>query len=182
MFVMKTHQRVFGFTANPRATRGAGPSPARCVSDRRRTLPADPFYSRSRVLAAVRKRKGLKAGLPARDNFQDRRQAAFRGTGVQPVTDHSPEPPRSPHDTSCDCADAVMLRLTGFSGPLCAIVQREHLMPFLLIFISKLQTQQKCPCSTDLFGLGGRGSGDDTPNTFFPYLQRETQMSPQILE
>lgn len=95
-----------------------------------------------------------------------------RSTHVQ-LTDHCPEPPPTHQDTSQGSIHPTMLRLTGFSGPLCAITQSEHLMSFLFILISKLQGEEKCPCSMDLFGLGGvREWGCDTQPYFFFHIFR----------
>lgn len=85
------------------------------------------------------------------------------------ATDWSlPRALRSPQDTSLGCSDPTMLRLTGFSGPLCAITQSEHLMSVLLILISELQGEEKCACNMDLFGLVRmREWGCDTQHYLF---------------
>lgn len=56
--------------------------------------------------------------------------------------------------TPQDCPDSVMLCLTGFWGPLHAIAQHEHLMPFLSIFICRFHRQQKC-LTTGAYLAGG---------------------------
>ena len=99
------------------------------------------------------------------------------GTGCSTyvqLTDHCPEPPCTHQDTWQGSIDPTMLRLTGFSGPLCAITQSEHLMSFLFILISKLQGEEKCTCSMDLFGLRRvREWGSDTQPYFFFFISSE---------
>lgn len=63
-----------GFTADLRSNTGGQAFP-QCVFDHWQILPGDPFDSASRpcqVVAETRKRKGLKEGIPALDNFLDK--------------------------------------------------------------------------------------------------------------
>ena len=63
-----------GFTADLRSNTGGQAFP-QCVFDHWQILPGDPFDSTSRpsqVVAETRKRKGLKEGIPALDNFLDK--------------------------------------------------------------------------------------------------------------
>ncbi|XP_029819719.1 elongation factor 2 [Manacus vitellinus] len=77
MFVVKAYLPVnesFGFTADLRSNTGGQAFP-QCVFDHWQILPGDPFESTSRpcqVVAETRKRKGLKEGIPALDNFLDK--------------------------------------------------------------------------------------------------------------
>uniref|UniRef100_A0A8V1AD37 Elongation factor 2 n=1 Tax=Gallus gallus TaxID=9031 RepID=A0A8V1AD37_CHICK len=77
MFVVKAYLPVnesFGFTADLRSNTGGQAFP-QCVFDHWQILPGDPFDSASRpsqVVAETRKRKGLKEGIPALDNFLDK--------------------------------------------------------------------------------------------------------------
>lgn len=64
----------FGFTADLRAGTGGQAFP-QCVFDHWQTMPGDPTDGTSKpalVVAATRKRKGLKEGIPALDNFLDK--------------------------------------------------------------------------------------------------------------
>lgn len=63
-----------GFTADLRSNTGGQAFP-QCVFDHWQILPGDPFDNTSRpsqVVAETRKRKGLKEGIPALDNFLDK--------------------------------------------------------------------------------------------------------------
>ncbi|CAO2641325.1 Elongation factor 2, partial [Lemmus lemmus] len=77
MFVVKAYLPVnesFGFTADLRSNTGGQAFP-QCVFDHWQILPGDPFDNSSRpcqVVAETRKRKGLKEGIPALDNFLDK--------------------------------------------------------------------------------------------------------------
>ncbi|KAG8127046.1 putative Eukaryotic translation elongation factor 2 protein [Naja naja] len=77
MFVVKAYLPVnesFGFTADLRSNTGGQAFP-QCVFDHWQILPGDPFDSASRpsqVVSETRKRKGLKEGIPALDNFLDK--------------------------------------------------------------------------------------------------------------
>uniref|UniRef100_A0A8C9A7D0 Elongation factor 2 n=1 Tax=Prolemur simus TaxID=1328070 RepID=A0A8C9A7D0_PROSS len=77
MFVVKAYLPVnesFGFTADLRSNTGGQAFP-QCVFDHWQILPGDPFDNTSRpsqVVAETRKRKGLKEGIPALDNFLDK--------------------------------------------------------------------------------------------------------------
>nr|AAY33974.1 elongation factor 2 [Oxyuranus scutellatus scutellatus] len=77
MFVVKAYLPVnesFGFTADLRSNTGGQAFP-QCVFDHWQILPGDPFDSTSRpsqVVSETRKRKGLKEGIPALDNFLDK--------------------------------------------------------------------------------------------------------------
>uniref|UniRef100_A0A8C5IXW8 Elongation factor 2 n=1 Tax=Junco hyemalis TaxID=40217 RepID=A0A8C5IXW8_JUNHY len=77
MFVVKAYLPVnesFGFTADLRSNTGGQAFP-QCVFDHWQILPGDPFDSTSKpaqVVAETRKRKGLKEGIPALDNFLDK--------------------------------------------------------------------------------------------------------------
>uniref|UniRef100_A0A8D2MIX0 Elongation factor 2 n=1 Tax=Zonotrichia albicollis TaxID=44394 RepID=A0A8D2MIX0_ZONAL len=77
MFVVKAYLPVnesFGFTADLRSNTGGQAFP-QCVFDHWQILPGDPFDSATRpaqVVAETRKRKGLKEGIPALDNFLDK--------------------------------------------------------------------------------------------------------------
>uniref|UniRef100_A0A4W3K4F6 Elongation factor 2 n=1 Tax=Callorhinchus milii TaxID=7868 RepID=A0A4W3K4F6_CALMI len=77
MFVVKAYLPVnesFGFTADLRSNTGGQAFP-QCVFDHWQILPGDPFDPSSRpclVVAETRKRKGLKEGIPALDNFLDK--------------------------------------------------------------------------------------------------------------
>jgi len=64
----------FGFTADLRAQTGGQAFP-QCVFDHWAMIPGDPFDPSSKcgqVVVGVRKRKGLKEGIPALDNFFDK--------------------------------------------------------------------------------------------------------------
>lgn len=68
------HPLSAGFTADLRSNTGGQAFP-QCVFDHWQILPGDPFDSSSRpsqVVAETRKRKGLKEGIPALDNFLDK--------------------------------------------------------------------------------------------------------------
>ncbi|KAI1716765.1 elongation factor tu GTP binding domain-containing protein [Ditylenchus destructor] len=77
MFVVKAYLPVnesFGFTADLRSHTGGQAFP-QCVFDHWQILPGDPFEGSSRpaqVVAETRKRKGLKEGIPALDNYLDK--------------------------------------------------------------------------------------------------------------
>jgi elongation factor 2 len=77
MFIVKAHLPVnesFGFTAALRSATGGQAFP-QCVFDHWAVLPGDPFEPSSKpagVVTEARKRKGLKAELPALDNFFDK--------------------------------------------------------------------------------------------------------------
>lgn len=126
-------------------------------------------------MGLIHKHKVLMDGIPAPEKWQDRLQAIScslflqAGPGAAPTCNWSlPRALRSPQDTSLGCSDPTMLRLTGFSGPLCAITQSEHLMSVLLILISELQGEEKCACNMDLFGLVRmREWGCDTQHYLF---------------
>ncbi|KAH0625965.1 hypothetical protein JD844_034361 [Phrynosoma platyrhinos] len=66
--------QVAGFTADLRSNTGGQAFP-QCVFDHWQILPGDPYDPTSRpcqVVAETRKRKGLKEGIPALDNFLDK--------------------------------------------------------------------------------------------------------------
>ncbi|ELU04840.1 hypothetical protein CAPTEDRAFT_21323 [Capitella teleta] len=77
MFQIKAHLPVnesFGFTSTLRANTGGQAFP-QCVFDHWQQLPGDPYEPTSRpgvVIAAARKRKGLKEGIPPLENFYDK--------------------------------------------------------------------------------------------------------------
>uniref|UniRef100_A0A8B9JZ36 Elongation factor 2 n=1 Tax=Astyanax mexicanus TaxID=7994 RepID=A0A8B9JZ36_ASTMX len=77
IFVVKAYLPVnesFGFTADLRSNTGGQAFP-QCVFDHWQILPGDPYDANSRpcqVVAETRKRKGLKEGIPALDNFLDK--------------------------------------------------------------------------------------------------------------
>ncbi|XP_076134356.1 elongation factor 2b-like [Alosa pseudoharengus] len=77
MFVVKAYLPVnesFGFTADLRSNTGGQAFP-QCVFDHWQQLPGDPFEASSKpsqVVADIRKRKGLKEGIPALDNYLDK--------------------------------------------------------------------------------------------------------------
>ncbi|XP_058230859.1 LOW QUALITY PROTEIN: elongation factor 2 [Hemibagrus wyckioides] len=77
IFVVKAYLPVnesFGFTADLRSNTGGQAFP-QCVFDHWQILPGDPYDANSRpaqVIAETRKRKGLKEGIPALDNFLDK--------------------------------------------------------------------------------------------------------------
>lgn len=63
-----------GFTADLRSNTGGQAFP-QCVFDHWQILPGDPIDPVSKpglVVAATRKRKGLKEGVPALDNYLDK--------------------------------------------------------------------------------------------------------------
>lgn len=63
-----------GFTADLRSNTGGQAFP-QCVFDHWQILPGDPYDINSKpsqVVAETRKRKGLKEGIPALDNFLDK--------------------------------------------------------------------------------------------------------------
>ena len=65
---------LLGFTADLRSNTGGQAFP-QCVFDHWQVLSGDPFDASTRpaqVVAEIRKRKGLKEGIPALDNFYDR--------------------------------------------------------------------------------------------------------------
>jgi elongation factor 2 len=77
MFVVKAFLPVnesFGFTADLRSNTGGQAFP-QCVFDHWQILPGDPFDPTSRpaqIVIDTRKRKGLKEGIPALDNYLDK--------------------------------------------------------------------------------------------------------------
>ncbi|XP_061549261.1 elongation factor 2b [Phycodurus eques] len=77
MFVVKAYLPVnesFGFTADLRSNTGGQAFP-QCVFDHWQILqgnPRDPTSKPSDVVAEIRKRKGLKEGIPALDNYLDK--------------------------------------------------------------------------------------------------------------
>lgn len=77
MFVVKAYLPVnesFGFTADLRSNTSGQAFP-QCVFDHWQILPGDPFDNTSRpfqIIADTRKRKGLKEGIPALDNYLDK--------------------------------------------------------------------------------------------------------------
>jgi len=75
-YVVKAHLPVnesFGFTADLRSNTGGQAFP-QCVFDHWQTLPGSPFEAgrTAEIVAATRKRKGLKEGIPPLDNFMDK--------------------------------------------------------------------------------------------------------------
>lgn len=63
-----------GFTADLRSNTGGQAFP-QCVFDHWQILPGDPYDVNSKpsqIVAETRKRKGLKEGIPALDNFLDK--------------------------------------------------------------------------------------------------------------
>jgi len=77
MFVVKAYLPVnesFGFTADLRSNTGGQAFP-QCVFDHWQILPGDPFDSSTKpaqVVAELRKRKGLKEGIPELANYLDK--------------------------------------------------------------------------------------------------------------
>jgi elongation factor 2 len=77
MFVVKAFLPVnesFGFTADLRSNTGGQAFP-QCVFDHWQILPGDPFDNSSKpyqIVVDTRKRKGLKEGIPALDNYLDK--------------------------------------------------------------------------------------------------------------
>jgi elongation factor 2 len=77
MFVVKAFLPVnesFGFTADLRSNTGGQAFP-QCVFDHWQILPGDPFDPSTKpaqVVTETRKRKGLKEGIPALDNYLDK--------------------------------------------------------------------------------------------------------------
>eukprot|EP00064_Thunnus_orientalis_P009512 superscaffoldBa00001214_g9536 len=77
MFVVKAFLPVnesFGFTADLRSNTGGQAFP-QCVFDHWQILqgdPSDPTSKPSQIVADIRKRKGLKEGIPALDNYLDK--------------------------------------------------------------------------------------------------------------
>ncbi|KAL0979927.1 hypothetical protein UPYG_G00191690 [Umbra pygmaea] len=77
IFIVKAYLPVnesFGFTADLRSNTGGQAFP-QCVFDHWQILPGNPFDETTRpyqVVADTRKRKGLKEGIPALDNFLDK--------------------------------------------------------------------------------------------------------------
>jgi len=75
--IVKAHLPVnesFGFTADLRSNTGGQAFP-QCVFDHWQTFPGDPTDPASKpgeIVAKARKRKGLKEGIPALDNFFDK--------------------------------------------------------------------------------------------------------------
>jgi elongation factor 2 len=77
MFVVKAYLPVnesFGFTADLRSNTGGQAFP-QCVFDHWQILPGDPFDPSTKpaqIVVDTRKRKGLKEGIPALDNYLDK--------------------------------------------------------------------------------------------------------------
>ena len=77
MVVVKAHLPVnesFGFTADLRSNTGGQAFP-QCVFDHWRKLtgdPKDPHTKPRQILDDIRKRKGLKEGLPSLDDYLDK--------------------------------------------------------------------------------------------------------------
>jgi len=77
MFLVKAFLPVnesFGFTADLRSNTGGQAFP-QCVFDHWQIMPGDVFVPESKpagIVAATRKRKGLKEGIPSLDNFLDK--------------------------------------------------------------------------------------------------------------
>jgi len=77
MFVVKAYLPVnesFGFTADLRSNTGGQAFP-QCVFDHWQVFQGDPFEPSSKpaqIVADIRKRKGLKEGIPALDNYLDK--------------------------------------------------------------------------------------------------------------
>uniref|UniRef100_A0A673AKB8 Elongation factor 2 n=1 Tax=Sphaeramia orbicularis TaxID=375764 RepID=A0A673AKB8_9TELE len=77
MFVVKAYLPVnesFGFTADLRSNTGGQAFP-QCVFDHWQILPGDPFDAASKpfsIVGDIRKRKGLKEGIPSLDNYLDK--------------------------------------------------------------------------------------------------------------
>jgi len=77
MFVVKAYLPVnesFGFTADLRSNTGGQAFP-QCVFDHWQILPGDPFDPTTKpaqIVVETRKRKGLKEGIPALDNYLDK--------------------------------------------------------------------------------------------------------------
>lgn len=77
MFVVRAYLPVnesFGFTADLRSNTGGQAFP-QCIFDHWQILPGDPFDPTTKpgiVVTETRKRKGLKEGLPALDNYLDK--------------------------------------------------------------------------------------------------------------
>ncbi|XP_052100299.1 elongation factor 2-like [Mytilus californianus] len=76
-FVVKSYLPVnesFGFTGDLRSSTGGQAFP-QCVFDHWAVMPGDPFDSSSKpgeVVTVTRKRKGMKEGIPALDNYLDK--------------------------------------------------------------------------------------------------------------
>ncbi|CAC5420317.1 EEF2 [Mytilus coruscus] len=76
-FVVKSYLPVnesFGFTGDLRSSTGGQAFP-QCVFDHWAVMPGDPFDSTSKpgeVVTITRKRKGMKEGIPALDNYLDK--------------------------------------------------------------------------------------------------------------
>jgi hypothetical protein len=65
---------ISGFTSELRSSTGGQAFP-QCVFDHWQVLPGDPLDATSRpgqVVLGIRKRKGLKEGIPALDNYLDK--------------------------------------------------------------------------------------------------------------
>jgi len=77
MFVVKAYLPVnesFGFTADLRSNTGGQAFP-QCVFDHWQIMPGDPLDETSKVgviVKDIRKRKGIKEGVPALDNYLDK--------------------------------------------------------------------------------------------------------------
>jgi len=77
MFIVKAYLPVnesFGFTADLRSNT-AGQAFPQCVFDHWQILPGNPMETGSKpsqIVADIRKRKGLKEGIPALDNYLDK--------------------------------------------------------------------------------------------------------------
>jgi len=76
-FIVKSYLPVnesFGFTGDLRSSTGGQAFP-QCVFDHWAVMPGDPFDSTSKpgeVVTVTRKRKGMKEGIPALDNYLDK--------------------------------------------------------------------------------------------------------------
>lgn len=76
-FIVKSYLPVnesFGFTGDLRSSTGGQAFP-QCVFDHWAVMPGDPFDSSSKpgeVVTVTRKRKGMKEGIPALDNYLDK--------------------------------------------------------------------------------------------------------------
>ena len=77
MFVVKAYLPVnesFGFTADLRSRKGGQAFP-QCVFDHWQVVQGDPMAAEGKaaqIVADTRKRKGLKEGVPALDNYMDK--------------------------------------------------------------------------------------------------------------
>ncbi|CAF1468572.1 unnamed protein product, partial [Didymodactylos carnosus] len=77
MFIVKAYLPVnesFGFTADLRSNTGGQAFP-QCVFDHWQMMTQDPFESGSKlkiIIDEIRKRKGLKEGIPSVDDYLDK--------------------------------------------------------------------------------------------------------------